>query len=225
MTTLTGLESTKQSDFISTQASSTTKKQITKLGKDEFLKLLMAQLKNQDPLNPLDSTQFTSQLAQFNSLEQLMQVNDNLAEIKNSVSIQNKENPLDYIGKKVKAAGNTISLKDHIAEAGSYRLDEGAQVSISIYNSQGQEVRRLDGGWLSKGEHGLTWDGKDNAGRELADGDYTFQILAKNANGASVSVDGYLSGEVTGVTYQNDEPVLMVGNRSIKQQSVIEVTK
>ena len=224
MATLANIESTKQGTSILTEGSSSVQKKTT-VGKDDFLKLLMAQLKNQDPLNPLESTEFTSQLAQFNSLEQLMQVNEALSEIKNSLSLQGKDNPLDYVGRKVKAAGNAIALKDHLAEGGAYLLNEDAQVSISIHNDQGQEVRRIDGGWQSKGEHGISWDGKDGAGRVLLDGGYTFEIQAKNAKGASVSVDRYVSGEVTGVKYQNGEPVLMVGNRTIKQEGIIEVTK
>jgi flagellar basal-body rod modification protein FlgD len=224
MTTLTQLESTKQGGSILTEGASSVQKK-TKLGKDEFLKLLMAQLKHQDPLSPMESTEFTSQLAQFNSLEQLMQVNEALSEIKNSLSLQGKDNPIDYVGRTVKAAGNAITLKDQLAEGGTYLLDEEAQVSISIYNDQGREVRRIDGGWQNKGEHGISWDGKDSAGRGLQDGAYTFEAQAKNARGASVSVDGYVSGEVTGIKYQNGEPVLMVGNRMIKQEKIIEVTK
>jgi len=224
MTTLTQLESTKQGGSIFTEGSSSVQKKTT-LGKDEFLKLLMAQLKHQDPLSPMESTEFTSQLAQFNSLEQLMQANQALSEIKNSLSLQGKDNPLDYVGRKVKAAGNAIALKDHLTEGGAYLLDEDAQVSISIYNGQGREIRRIDGGWQSKGEHGISWDGRDGAGRELQDGAYTFEVQARNARGASVSADGYVSGEVTGVKYQNGEPVLMVGSRMIKQEKISEVTK
>jgi flagellar basal-body rod modification protein FlgD len=83
----------------------------------------------------------------------------------------------------------------------------------------------MDGGWQSKGAHEISWDGKDSAGKELQDGSYSFEVLAKNAKGASVSVDRYVSGEVTGVKYQNGEPVLLVGNRNIRQESIIEVTK
>ena len=173
----------------------------------------------------MESTEFTSQLAQFNSLEQLINVNDALAEIKNSLSVQGKDNPLDYVGRNVKAVSNTITLKDQLAEGGSYLLDEDAQVSITLYDEQGLEVRRMDGGWQGKGEHGISWDGKDSAGRDLQDGAYTFEVQARNASGGSVSAQGYTFGEVTGVKYQNGEPVLMVGNRMIQQENIIEVTK
>jgi flagellar basal-body rod modification protein FlgD len=224
MTTLAQLDSTNRSASILTDGTSSVQKKAT-VGKDDFLKLLMAQLKNQDPLSPMESTEFTSQLAQFNSLEQLMQVNDALSEIKNSLSVQGKDDPLDYVGRKVKAAGNAITLKDQLADEGTYLLDEDAQVSISIYNDQGREVRRIDGGWQSKGEHGVSWDGKDSAGKVLQDGGYTFEVQAKNARGASVPVSGYVSGEATGVKYQNGVPLIMVGNRMITQEKIIEVTK
>lgn len=224
MTTLAQVASTNQGASILTEGTSSVQKKTT-VGKDDFLKLLMAQLKNQDPMNPLESTEFTSQLAQFNSLEQLMQVNDELSEIKNSLSLQGKDNPLDYVGRKVKAAGNGITLKDQLAEGGTYLLDEDAQVSIIIYDDQGREVRRIDGGWQGRGEHGISWDGRDMAGKALQDGAYTFEVQAKNAKGAPVSVESYVSGEVTGVKYAYGQPVLMVGNRSVQQEGILEVTK
>jgi flagellar basal-body rod modification protein FlgD len=224
MTTVAQLDPANPIGSLLAEGSSSVKKKVA-VGKDDFLKLLMAQLKYQDPLSPVESTEFTSQLAQFNSLEQLMQANEALTEIKSSLSLQGKDNPLDYVGRKVKAAGNAITLKDHAAEAGAYLLDEDAQVSISVFNDQGREVRRIDAGWQSKGEYGISWDGKDSAGKDLADGAYTFEVRAKNARGASVFPKGYISGEVTGVKYQNGEPVLMVGNRSVKQEGIIEVTK
>jgi flagellar basal-body rod modification protein FlgD len=224
MAMLTQLDSTTKGSSVLTGSASSVQKTTT-LGKDDFLKLLMAQLKNQDPLNPLEGTEFASQLAQFSSLEQLTQVNGALSDIKNTLSLQGKDNPLDYVGKNVKAAGNAITLKDQVAAGCAYLLDEDAQVAITIFDDQGREVRRIDGGWQRKGEHGISWDGRNSAGTGLQDGAYTFDVRATNASGGSVSAAAYTSGEVTGVKYQNGEPLLMVGNGLIKQDSITEVTK
>ncbi|MBW1857635.1 MAG: flagellar hook assembly protein FlgD, partial [Deltaproteobacteria bacterium] len=140
------------------------------LGREDFLALLVEQLKHQDPLNPMESTEFTAQLAQFSSLEQLFGMNENLAGIREVLSNQDKENLLELIGKTVKADDNTILIKGGNALSGSYLLEDGADVSISIYDSDGIEIRRLYPGRQDAGEYDVVWDGKDNSGEMAKDG-------------------------------------------------------
>jgi len=196
------------------------------LGRDEFLTLLIAQLKYQDPLSPLESTEFTAQLAQFNSLEQLFGVNDNLIGILEMLNNQNKENILELIGKTVKANDNTILIDDGSPVCGSYTLEEGADVTISIYDSNGFEVRRLQPGRQDAGEHDVAWNGRDNSGEMVEDGIYTFEVTARDEAGNYVTANTYISGEVTGVTYQYGIPYLMIGDVLIStNNTIIEVTK
>jgi flagellar basal-body rod modification protein FlgD len=195
------------------------------LGKDQFLTLLVAQLKNQDPLNPLQSTEFTTQLAQFNSLEQLFGVNENLSGILQMLYSQDKENLLELIGKTVKASDNTILVDNGSIVSGSYTVEEGADVTISIYDSNGSEIRRLQPGWQDAGEHDVAWDGKDNSGEMAADGIYTFEVTAIDEAGNYVAANTYITGEVTGVTYQYGIPYLMIGEMLISSDNtIIEVT-
>ncbi len=193
------------------------------LGRDAFLKLLVAQLQHQDPLNPMESSDFTAQLAQFSSLEQLFTVNDNLEVIKESNNEQIPENLLDYIGKEVKSAENNITLYDGKSSKGSYALAAPADVIINIFDSQGSEIRTIYKQDQDPGEYNFYFDGKDSLGYPAPDGDYNFSVQAVDNQGSPVVVDSGLSGKVTAVTYQGDIPYLVVGDQLLSPQAVTEV--
>jgi flagellar basal-body rod modification protein FlgD len=195
------------------------------LGRDQFLALLVAQLQHQDPLNPLDGTDFTAQLAQFSNLEQLFAANESLTGIQEALGVQGNGDVLDYIGKTVKATGNTIFVNDGRMESGSYSLEDSADVTVSIYDSNGMEARRLYPGRQDSGEHELSWDGRDSAGYVVEDGIYTFEIEARDEGGFIVPCSVYLTGEVTGVTYESDFPYLMIGDKLVTPSNIIEVKK
>jgi len=196
------------------------------LGKEDFLKLLVEQLKHQDPLNPMESAEFTAQLAQFSSLEQLFGMNENLEGIQQVLSNENKENLIELIGKTVKADDNTILVEDGNAASGSYTLEEEADVAISVYDGDGIEIRRLYPGRQAAGEHNVDWDGRDDSGEMVKDGIYTFEVIAKDDAGNYVTANTYISGEVTGVTYKYGIPYLMIGDKLVSSDNtIIEVTK
>ena len=193
------------------------------LGRDDFLTLLVAQLRHQNPLSPMESADFTAQLAQFSSLEQLFGMNDTLADIQNSLATREDKNILDYIGKSVKINDNTIAVKNGGTDTGAYTLENRADVTIFIYNNEGQEIRRIDAGWENTGEHELNWDGRNNKGLEVSDGIYTFEIEAMDENGYAAYSKASFTGTVNGVSYENDIPYLMVGNRLVTPEEIIEV--
>jgi flagellar basal-body rod modification protein FlgD len=193
------------------------------MNKQQFLTLLVAQLQNQDPLNPMESTEFTTQLAQFSSLEQMIDVNKNLLEIKEAVSGTDKGDPIAYIGKFVKADDNTIVLKGDETISGQYSLEDGANVTISIYNQAGKEIRTINAGWKDPGEYTINWDGKNNLGRDVAEGDYTFAVFGQNLIGNYVTVDTFSTGEVTGVTHALGIPYLLLGDKKVALSNVVDV--
>lgn len=202
-----------------------------KLGRNQFLQLLVAQLQHQDPLNPLDGTDFSAQLAQFSSLEQMFNMNDSLANIQQSLDAQN-ENVLDYIGKTVRSGENkTIIVNDGQTAGGSYyTLGNRAEVIIRIYDSDGFKVCQLYPGWKDPGEYAVDWNGTDYNGDTVSDGEYTCAIEARNEKGFSVPVATSVAGEVTGVTYNNEKAFLIIGsstagNRLIEANNIIEVNK
>ncbi len=197
------------------------------LGKDEFLKLFIAQIQYQDPLNPLDSAEFTAQLAQFSSVEQLYGMNSKLGNIEETMNNQSEQrDELGYIGKTVKADDNTMRVDDGTVQSGSYTIDKGGYVSIDVYDSDGNIVRTFYKGWEDKGEHDVNWDGRDDTGTPAGDGTYAFEIAAIDQDGSYISTNTHMSGEVTGITYQNGQPYLMIGDRIINNISNIkEVTQ
>jgi flagellar basal-body rod modification protein FlgD len=214
-----------QQSAVTGSDSSTQVKAKKDLGKDDFLKLLVTQLKHQDPLNPMESQEFSAQLAQFSSLEQLFGVNEALQAIQKSLEANKNENILDYIGKAVKTSGNTVSVTDGIIDSSGYSLNTTADVKISIYDAMGSEIRSIRAGVKVAGEHSIDWDGLDNRGNIAGDGVYSIVINAADKTGTPVSADVYHTGEVTGVTHQSGIPYLMVGKKLVSPDEVIEITK
>ena len=197
------------------------------LGKDQFIKLFIAQIQYQDPLNPLDSAEFTAQLAQFSSVEQLYGMNSKLGNIEEKMTNQSEQHDnLGYIGKTVKADDNTMRVDNGTVQSGSYTLDGSGYVTIDVYDSDGVIVRTFYKGWEDKGEHDVNWDGRDDSGALAGNGSYTFEVSARDEDGFYVPSNTYISGEVTGITYQNGQPYLMIGDRIISDNNnIIEVTQ
>jgi flagellar basal-body rod modification protein FlgD len=216
-------------DQLAGASSSATSSQKTsnkaELGRDQFLKLLITQLKNQDPLNPMESVEFTSQLAQFSSLEQLFSVGDSLQAIKTSLQLQEGDQMVQYIGKKVVSKGDTLTVQGGEPGSATFRLDDDAEVSVSVYSPAGALIRRLSMGWQKKGDCQVPWDGRDQSGKAVSDGDYSFQVEAVNAEGSSVSSQTYVTGEVTGVRHENGKSFLLLGTRQILPESILEISK
>jgi len=196
------------------------------IGIDQFLTLFIAQIKNQDPLSPLDSAEFTAQLAQFTSVEQLYGMNKSLSNIKETLNEQGGQQDLiGLIGKTVKADENTISVEDGVVLSGFFNLDESADTTVSVYDSNGLKIRTLYPGWKDKGEHNINWDGRDESGEIVQDGAYTFEVTARDENGYYVAANTYISGEVTGVTYKYGDPYLMIGDKLISKDNITEINK
>jgi flagellar basal-body rod modification protein FlgD len=194
------------------------------MGKDDFLNLLITQLQNQDPLNPTDSTEFTAQLAQFSSLEQLGNVNDNLVELKNFQASINNSQAVSLIGKAITANGNSIQLNDDGPVQCDFSLDNDAAIVVAnIYDSTGKYVTDFESKNLSAGQHSLFWDGTDKNGNRVANGNYTFEILAADANGRDIDTTTFFSGTVDKVTFVNNTSYLVSGNQKIALGDVIEV--
>jgi flagellar basal-body rod modification protein FlgD len=197
------------------------------LGKDAFLKLLTTQMQYQDPLNPLEGIEFTQQLAQFTSLEQLYNISDSFNSMNMAIQAQNNFRAMDLVGKHVKAATNEISLKGGDLKAGGvFSLDsDAASVMVNISNQDGRLVRTLDLGPLAAGEHELEWDGKDAKGNNLEDGAYSFEVLAVNPQGEEIGVKSHVEGQVSGVTFdEGGVPLLSLDGVQVTLLDVLEIT-
>jgi len=206
------------------QASTTTSSTETVLGKDDFLTLLVAQLQNQDPLNPAESTEFTAQLAQFSSLEQLQNINDALAGFEVYQATSNNIQASNFIGQTVTAAGDSVSVTNGSADPISIELDDDCQtVYIQIYDAYGEYVTDIEAGSLTAGMHSIAWDATDQYGTAVGDGSYSLSVMAMDADGNSVSTTSYITGEVTGVDYQSGETMLLIGDQQVSIASLIRV--
>jgi len=211
-------------DASNSNTSQVTSSKESALGKDDFMNLLVAQLQNQDPLNPMDSTAFTSQLAEFSSLEQLANVNENLEYLQMYQSSINNAQAVSFIGKNIDALGNSILLESGENEDIHFELNQdSSSVVINIYDEAGSLVKYIENGPLGEGKQSVEWDGTDNGGNTLTGGIYKFEVMAGDVNGDKVQTETYISDRVTGVTFKNGVTYLLAGGMQIPIGDVIEV--
>ncbi len=188
---------------------------------DDFLNIFLTQLQYQDPLNPMESTDMTAQMAQISMVEQQY----NTVEVLNTISEQlgNQQGEyLGYLGKAVMIDGSAVTLKNGEIVGGNYILTDTADVEITIYDQDSIEVDTIYVGELEAGEHTVKWDGHDGEGNLLEDGVFYYEVTAIDQDGASVDVQTTYSGIVTGISL-GDEPYLLTDEGSISIDSVIRV--
>ena len=150
------------------------------MGKEDFLTLMVEQLKNQDPMNPADATEFTAQLAQFSSLEQLFNINSSLEEMGSSTAEMQRLSALSMIGTEVVSKGSEFTLKGDPVKLG-YNMDEAAEQGVLyIRDSAGNTVAAKPLAEMSEGQHMLEWDGVGDSGNQLPQGKYSVAISAFN---------------------------------------------
>jgi flagellar basal-body rod modification protein FlgD len=145
---------------------------------DKFLKLLVTQLKNQDPLNPLDNAQITSQLAQLSTVTGVNKLNTTLESLKSSYQSSEALQAANMIGHQVLSAGNAMTLKDGQAILGVELGSAADEVQIVVKNAAGKEVHTMAIGGHDAGTVPLAWDGKDDDGKLLEDGNYSYSVVA-----------------------------------------------
>lgn len=190
---------------------------------DTFLSLLTTQLKNQDPLSPLDSNQFTQQLVQMSGVEAQLTGNNLLQQVANNTS-NGVSTAVSLIGKNVKATSNQANLANGQAQW-TYNLPAAASdVKLTITNAAGQIVHVESPSDMSAGDHTISWNGKDLNGVSLPDGQYTLQVAATDASGATINTTTYVQGVVTGVEQSSGQTMINVGPTSVPWTQVTDVT-
>jgi flagellar basal-body rod modification protein FlgD len=192
---------------------------------DNFLKLLTTQLRSQDPLSPLDATQFTEQLVQFTGVEQAIKTNDVLGQLVALVRADQVTRAVDYLGAEVEANGQSVRLDGNAPATVHYRLDQpAAEATISIYNEAGRLVR-IQAGEASPGVHTVPWDGRDQAGARLPDGLYRVDVAAEDPAGAAAPVSTTIAGVVDGVELQGDRLMLSVAGVLLPLDAVTTIRR
>src|SRR6056297_86272 len=199
----------------------------SELGQQEFLQLLVAQMRNQDPINPMDGAQFASQLAQFNSVEQLISVNGGLSDLKSSQQLMSasmtNSMAASLTGKHVKALSNEIHLASGESANVNYKLNNSAtEVEFIIRSENGSEVRRETVNGIASGENTWVWDGKNGNGDLMADGNYSVEVRA-TSDGTPIDSLVYIEGNVDKVRYSGNGVFLSLNNVQVAIGDVEEV--
>jgi flagellar basal-body rod modification protein FlgD len=189
--------------------------------REDFMKLLIAQLQNQDPLSPLDNQEFAVQLAQFNSLEQLVGLNEKLDSLASQQGLVSQFSSAALIGKQVVGKGNEINLGTSGNPNLHYHLQaDAAKVMVKVLNSTGAVVRQIDAGSQNAGAQSAIWDGKNSLGQSLPAGVYSFEVSAQDGAGNLLPVTKQVRGVVTGINLEGPEPILEIGQLRIPLSAV-----
>ncbi len=187
---------------------------------DTFLKLLTAQLQNQDPMSPMDSSQFTQQLVQYSQVEQQISTNDNLSSLISLTKSAAGANAVGYLGRNAFTQGGATSLTGGTAAWRYTMPNDAASVTVKIADANGKTVFTTAGD-TSLGEHDFAWDGKNNAGVVQADGTYTLSIVAKAADGTALTPTINGTGIVKEIDMSGTSPQVTVGARKIDLSEIV----
>lgn len=173
-----------------------------KLDQNDYLTLLVTQLKYQDPSKPMEHYEMASQMAQFNTVEQLVGVNKSLTNMNKSQSEAKLDKLSQYLEKYVEVQGNNLKLNpDKTTSISRFELPtKGSSVNLEIKDAQAKVVRSMNLGELQMGTHDVKWDGKDNQGKQVSPGNYTFNIIASTEDGKAVTAKTSYLAKVSGVT-------------------------
>jgi flagellar basal-body rod modification protein FlgD len=192
--------------------------------RDDFMKLLIAQLQNQDPLSPMDNQEFAVQLATFNSLEQLVGLNEKLESLASQQEVVTHFNSAALIGKQVVGKGEQLNLGTSGDANIHYELESNAaNVTVRVLSASGTVVRQINAASQTAGAQSVTWDGKNALGQRLPPGVYLFEVGAADVSGKALPVSKQVRGLVTGVNLEAVEPVLEIGQLRIPLSAVISV--
>jgi flagellar basal-body rod modification protein FlgD len=195
------------------------------IDQQEFLRLFITQLQYQDPLSPLNADQLTAQLAQFSSLEQLTGINTRLDTLAVSARQSLGTTLLGLVGKRARFDGSALEVKQGQASEVRFTLDDpAARVTVAVEDGAGRAVRTVELGSLAAGEHGFTFDGRNDLGGTVPDGTYRIAVTRAAATdpvGTPVPVTS--EGIVDGVDLTANPPALLVGGRRLTLEQVREV--
>lgn len=212
-----------------TQNTQTTQSSLGNFGssvvkQEDFFKLLIAQLKNQDPMNPVENQQFVAELAQFSALEQQSNQTKILEQMLNQQQGDAATQALSLIGKEVSTENTSVQYQTGDQIRYLFHTDGSDNVMVQVTSASGKVVATDTVSVSGAGQHEYLFEGKDNDGQLLSPGEYTVSF------GSSVSSDGsqteypsYMMGMVDGVNFIDGDPVLMVNGQSIKMASVMAV--
>lgn len=219
------ISSQKAATTTTTKTTASTDKNTLVGNYDTFLKILTAQLKNQDPTSPMDASEFTQQLVQYSSVEQQIATNDKLEKMLTALNSNGITPLLSYVGQYVEtAADGELVVQGGTAKLAYDLPEQASNVVIAVQDSKGNVVAQINGS-TAKGLNRVAWDGTLDSGEAAADGVYKFSLVSKDMSGESMTVkDTRVIGLVTGIeTDSAGATTLKVGALSVKDTAIKSV--
>lgn len=196
----------------------------SKLDRDAFMKLLVTQLQNQDPMEPMDTREMITQLSQLTSVEHLMGMERQLGSLQNGIASLVNGQASTLVGKDVVASAATLHLDASGPVQSTYTLPARAkEVSITIRNAEGRALRTLRLGEQGAGAQRLLWDGNDDQGSRVAAGSYRFEVNALDEQNQPLSVSTRISGRVRSVSYEQGVAQLEIGTSRVRLSEILSV--
>ncbi len=192
------------------------------LGQQDFLRMLIAQLENQDPLNPQESTEFTAQLAQFSSLEQEIAMRDSLDSIRAALGRADSVTAIGMIGQEVLAEGDQFELGSDGATLKFELAGASDSTQLKVVDADGNTVASIEAGPLSPGLHGFVWDGTGSNQQPLPPGVYQLTVAASHEE-RPIGATPLVAGRVSGADVSGQTPMLILGDMIVPLSSVREV--
>lgn len=174
--------------------------------------LFLAQLQNQDPTNPMDSSQLAAQLAQFTTVQELDQANTYLGNLQQYSTAINNAEITSLVGKDVTAQRSEIDVSSGSGTALSYTLPEAATVTVTIKDSNGNTVNTLNVGSENAGTYTVPWDCTDSSGSTVSDGAYTVTVTATTSGGTSSTIQPYVTGTVESCDLSASPPTYLLSD-------------
>ncbi|MCD6102949.1 MAG: flagellar hook assembly protein FlgD [Thermotogae bacterium] len=197
----------------------------SQLDKDAFLLLLVTEMRNQNPLEPMDNKDFIAQLTQFSSLEQITNMTK---AFENFLSLQQgslQAQASSLIGKYAVVRSNSVQVNNGVAESIVFTLDENAPVTIRIYDENGSLVREVTSNMLESGAHSFTWDGRNSDGLPVPDGNYSYTVSKIQPDGSEVEIGGIEGGVVQGVQFKDNNIYVIINDILYPLASVVEISE
>jgi len=226
MSTLSSLSSSGSSSSSSTaQAAGTDASQQLAGNFDTFLQLLTTQLQNQNPLDPLDTNQFTQQLVEFASVEQQINMNTNLQSLIAMQQTTDATSALELVGSTVTVSGNSATLSNATSSSAVWNLTTSTPATATVTVTSSAGTTAYSGTMsLNAGSNSFTWNGQGNNGQTWPDGTYTLKVTATGANGQAVTVSTQVQGTVSGVNLTSNPPTLTVNGQSVQISQITSIT-
>ncbi|MGA7723538.1 MAG: flagellar hook capping FlgD N-terminal domain-containing protein [Ignavibacteriaceae bacterium] len=228
MSTVTDATNSTTTSATSSTGTSATSSSNTTVNENDFLQLLIAQMQNQDPLNPMDGTQYVAELAQFSSLQELQDLNTNMTTSINAnyTLTQSINNTLagNLIGQQVKVSASGITYSGQTSTEIGYTLPSTASdVTLTITNSAGAEVKTVTGLPTSSGDNEYSWNFTDDNGSTLPQGAYTYSVSATNSSGTSLTPTLFQLGTIQAVNYTSSGTTFTINGSSYNLSDVLEL--